>query len=97
MQHHLRRAIVAASFALGVMASPLVAHSPQIPPPQAQQTAPAAPQMRSDRAIRFDWQANRPAATARATTTARSRGAPGRGSYICTAAGFGQMSRCVAR
>lgn len=97
MLHHLRRAIGAAGLVLVIATGPLAAHSPETPPQQAQKTASATPHLRSQRAIRFDWHANRTTAAPHSTTATRSRSAPGRGSYICTAAGSGQMSRCVAR
>lgn len=48
--------------------------------------------------MQFDWLANRPDPTAREMRRATGQmRAPGRGSYICSAAGFGEMSRCTER
>lgn len=93
MLERLRRAICATGLglALTLPAAPLAAHAPQITAQQAQQPAHAP------RQLRFDWRANRPAAPARSLRAGHFGPAKGRGSYICSPAGFGQMSRCHAR
>lgn len=93
MLQGLHRAICAMGLglALTLPAAPLAAHAPQITPQQAQQTAPLTGQ------VRFDWRANRPAAPAGPLRAGRFGPAKGRGSYICSPAGSGQMSRCHAR
>ncbi|MBF9046944.1 hypothetical protein LSUCC0031_07445 [Rhodobacterales bacterium LSUCC0031] len=95
-QHH-RWAIWAAGLGLVVMASPLAAHVPQIVPPGDSTIAAPAAQARTARPMQFDWRANRHTPSRNNHTPSSTKAAPGRGSYICTAAGFGQMSRCVAR
>lgn len=61
--------------------------------------APAPPaRNRASRPMAFDWRANRPDPALQAARPSRNAlRAPGHGSYICSAAGFGTMSRCTER
>ncbi|WP_445943075.1 hypothetical protein [Roseicyclus sp.] len=96
MPQYLSHKLWAAGVGLALLASPLAAHSPQIVPPEASQSIAPGQQARTARPQPFDWRANRPA-PASIQPARLSQAAPGRGSYICTAAGSGRMSRCVAR
>jgi len=95
----MRSTIGAASFslALAFVTMPLAAHSPQIVTQQAARAAPAVPQVPTTAPMRFDWRAKRATPAASSQPARRATAAPGRGSYICSAAGSGQMSHCVAR
>ena len=88
--------------ALGVVLFPLVtpamAHSPRTENQASIQAAATAIRDRGQARVQFNWLANRPdRARAVAQPAARQARVPGRGSYICSAAGFGEMSRCVER
>lgn len=91
-----------AAFALGVLmmsvTTPAAAHSPRSETETVVQAAATAIRVRGQAPVRFDWLANRPDQARRALRPASgSARVPGNGSYICSAAGFGEMSRCVER
>lgn len=78
--------------------TPAKAHSPRPVEPATAQAPPPPPRPQGARPMQFDWLANRPDPTAREMRRATGQmRAPGRGSYICSAAGFGEMSRCTER
>jgi hypothetical protein len=83
---------------LMTMLTPAAAHSPR--PVEATSTPAPPPPLRqaTGQPRHFDWLANRPDPALRAErATGGHMRAPGRGSYICSAAGFGEMSRCTER
>lgn len=72
------------------------AHGPGTPSP----TDPKAPiaRVQNGPPLSFDWLANRPGPQPHDTRAPDPRGpVPGQGAYICSAAGFGEMSRCTER
>jgi hypothetical protein len=93
---------VRAAVALGVLlmsvTTPAAAHSPRSETATVVQAAAIAIRDRGQAPVRFDWMANRPDQARRAAQPAPGQTrVPGRGGYICSAAGFGEMSRCVER
>ena len=82
--------------ALMALQTPALAHSPD--PVEAGTTPPPPPRPGGAQPLHFDWLANRPDPAARAPRPAAGKvRAPGHGAYICSAAGFGEMSRCTER
>ena len=96
MTFFTRSAMAALCLAVMALQSAALAHSPR--PPEAGATQAPPPRQGGGRPLQFDWLANRPDPAARAPRpSARQMRAPGHGTYICSAAGFGAMSRCTER